>query len=63
MQRLLRLAEVLEVLQVSRSTFYAHTKTGQIRLTPWRAGGIRRYRPADVEREMARRAEARARRA
>jgi predicted DNA-binding transcriptional regulator AlpA len=52
--RLLRLAEVLELLQMSRSTFYARVKSGELRLAVWKVGGVRRYRLAEVERERAR---------
>jgi len=53
--RLLRLADVLAILDISRSTFYEHQKSGALRLAVWKVGGIRRYRAADVEAEVRRR--------
>lgn len=53
--RLLRLAEVLLILDISRSTFYALRKKGELRIAVWKAGGVRRYRACDVEREVRRR--------
>jgi predicted DNA-binding transcriptional regulator AlpA len=53
--RLLRLAEVLRILDISRSTFYALSKKGELRLPVWKVGGVRRYRACDVEREVQRR--------
>lgn len=53
--RLLRLEEVLELLQISRSTYYEHRKRGLVRIARVKLGGAIRFRPADVEREVQRR--------
>jgi predicted DNA-binding transcriptional regulator AlpA len=53
--RLLRLREVLSILDISRSTYYELRKTGQVRLATVRLGGAIRFRPADVEAEVRRR--------